>query len=459
MTIDPKNLVGTATLTFADEFSTLSLWNGSSGTWATNFWYGQPNGTALIDNGDQQWYINANYGPTSSVRPWTVSSGVLSLTAAKADPSIKPYINNYEYTSGMINSYYTFSQTYGYYEMSAQLPAGQGFWPAFWLLPTSGAWPPEIDIFEVLGHDTTTIIPAMHSMETGVRVGTGGAIKVTDLSVGFHTYGLNWSADTISWCLDGVEIMRAATPADMHSPMYMIANLSAGSYWAGPVDSTTPLPSSFKIDYIRVYQDLGEPAPPLPPPPPRPGTSPPPQTPPPTSPPPSPPLASPDSQTITGTKAGDTLHGTADNNTINGLGGTDKLYGDADADGINGGAGNDFLYGGLGADTLTGGRGRDNFVLDSALDGSVDRIADFSHTQDTIRLDNGVFTALTSVGLLSSAVFFKGPDAHDASDRIIYDSTTGAVMYDSDGTGAAAPVQIAVLGTGLGVAANDFFVI
>ena len=95
---------------------------------------------------------------------------MLSLTADRADPSIRPYINNYEYTSGLINSYYTFSQTYGYFEMRAQLPKGQGLLSAFWLVPADGSWPPEVDILEVLGRDTTTMYYGMHSMATGTRV-------------------------------------------------------------------------------------------------------------------------------------------------------------------------------------------------------------------------------------------------------------------------------------------------
>ena len=68
MAIDPKNLVGTATLTFDDEFNSFSSWNGSSGTWATSPWYAPANGTTMPDNGDQEWYINANYAPTASVK-------------------------------------------------------------------------------------------------------------------------------------------------------------------------------------------------------------------------------------------------------------------------------------------------------------------------------------------------------------------------------------------------------
>jgi beta-glucanase (GH16 family) len=265
--IDPENLAGTAKLTFADEFDTLSLWNGSSGTWATNMPWGAENGSTLDNNGDKEWFINSNYAPTASVRPWTVSSGVLSLTTDRADPSIRPYINNYEYTSGLINSYYTFSQQYGYFEIRAQLPEGQGFLPAFWLVPTDGRWPPEVDIFEVLGHDPTTIYYGLHSMATGVRVPIwDGPKKVADLSVGFHTIGFSWSAETVTFYVDGQQIFTAPTPADFHTPMYMIANLMVGSGWTGPVDSTTPFPSSFQIDYIRVYEDLGAPPPPPPPP-------------------------------------------------------------------------------------------------------------------------------------------------------------------------------------------------
>jgi len=152
VTIDPKNLSATATLTFSDEFNTLSLWNGTSGTWNTNYWWGQPNGSTLPGNGEQEWYINNLYAPTSSVKPWTVSNGVMTLTAAPASTSIQPYINNYQYTSGMIQTYESFTQQYGYFEIRAQLPAGQGVWPAFWLLPANGTWPPEIDALHDHAH-------------------------------------------------------------------------------------------------------------------------------------------------------------------------------------------------------------------------------------------------------------------------------------------------------------------
>ena len=103
--------------------------------------------------------------------------------------------------------------------------------------------------------------------------------------------------------------------------------------------------------------------------------------------------------------------------------------------------------------------GYDTFVFDSALNSGVDRITDFSQVGDTIRLENAVFTALNTAGTLSSSAFYAGTAAHDATDRIIYNAATGALSYDTDGSGAAAPIQFALLGTGLHLTASDFIVI
>jgi serralysin len=171
-------------------------------------------------------------------------------------------------------------------------------------------------------------------------------------------------------------------------------------------------------------------------------------------PPPPPPTGT---QSLTGTSASETLVGTSGNDTISGLGGSDTLSGNAGADIIDGGTGNDYINGGLGADVLTGGSGYDAFVFDVAASSGIDRIMDFSHFSDTIRVENAVFTALP-VGQLLSGSFYSGAAAHDATDRIIYNPATGALTYDPDGTGAAAAVQFAQLGSGLYVTSTDFYV-
>jgi Ca2+-binding RTX toxin-like protein len=139
---------------------------------------------------------------------------------------------------------------------------------------------------------------------------------------------------------------------------------------------------------------------------------------------------------------------------INGTGNTldNILTGNTGANTLNGGEGNDFLYGGLGNDTLTGGAGVDHFVFNTALNASSnkDTITDFVSGTDKIDLENAVMSALgLTTGSLTMAQFFSSSTAvrgNDATDRIIYNTTSGALYYDADGSGNGAAVQIALIG-------------
>ncbi|TIS94064.1 MAG: calcium-binding protein, partial [Mesorhizobium sp.] len=109
-------------------------------------------------------------------------------------------------------------------------------------------------------------------------------------------------------------------------------------------------------------------------------------------------------------------------------------------------------------DKLSGFGGNDIFVFNSALgDGNVDRITDFNKSQDKIHLDNAIFAGLNA-GALTAAAFFAGTAAHDSSDHIIYNNSTGALSFDSDGIGGAAQTQFATLSPGLSLTAGAFFV-
>ncbi|WP_290896315.1 calcium-binding protein [Hoeflea sp.] len=154
------------------------------------------------------------------------------------------------------------------------------------------------------------------------------------------------------------------------------------------------------------------------------------------------------------------LRGDAGANTIWGADGNDVIYGRDGNDSLFGGNGNDTLVGGTGNDTLNGGAGNDIFVFNTSLNaaGNVDTVTDFTVGVDSIALENAVFTALTTPGVLAASEFQVGASANDASDRIIYNSGTGALFYDSDGNGAAAAIQFATLSAGLALTAGDFMV-
>jgi Ca2+-binding RTX toxin-like protein len=137
------------------------------------------------------------------------------------------------------------------------------------------------------------------------------------------------------------------------------------------------------------------------------------------------------------------------------------LTGNASGNVVIGNAGNNVINGGDGDDALTGLGGQDSFLFDTALSEAfnIDEITDFNVTDDTIRLDDDIFTSgLVAGNSVAGSQFVIGAAALDAGDRIIYNSATGAVYYDSDGTGAAAQIQFAQLSSGLALTNFDFLV-
>ena len=140
---------------------------------------------------------------------------------------------------------------------------------------------------------------------------------------------------------------------------------------------------------------------------------------------------------------------------------TINLTGNNLANTIIGNAGSNAINGGLGNDVLSGGAGNDVFTFSTTLNGSTnsDTVTDFNVAQDTIRIDNAVFTALTTTGTLAATAFRTGAGAGDANDRIIYNDTSGALLYDADGTGPTAAIQFAKVTVGLVLTNADFVVV
>jgi Ca2+-binding RTX toxin-like protein len=167
---------------------------------------------------------------------------------------------------------------------------------------------------------------------------------------------------------------------------------------------------------------------------------------------------------LSGTSGNDAINGYVGNDTIRGSAGNDFLSGWTGDDRLLGGVGNDTLVGGLGNDTLTGGRGADRFIFNSPTEG-VDRITNFVVGQDKIGISLFSFFnsyplgGTTPVTTLTAAQFHIGAAAADASDRIIYNSDTGGLFFDRDGTGAIAPAQFAALSPGLALTNTDILVL
>jgi Ca2+-binding RTX toxin-like protein len=161
----------------------------------------------------------------------------------------------------------------------------------------------------------------------------------------------------------------------------------------------------------------------------------------------------------------DRLNGSSSADTINGYSGSDIIKGGGGADKINGGTGADKLYGGTGKDTLIGGSSADKFIFDATPAAShADVITDFSRAQlDKIQLDNADFaigTSLTSGEFRAATNISANGGATKADHRILYDTDSGKLYYDADGSGTAHdPVLVATLSNKAALVVSDFQVI
>ncbi|NBZ88164.1 calcium-binding protein [Stagnihabitans tardus] len=149
-------------------------------------------------------------------------------------------------------------------------------------------------------------------------------------------------------------------------------------------------------------------------------------------------------------------------NVLTGNGADNVLSGLAGRDTLTGGVGSDRLKGGAGSDLLNGGTGPDSFVFDT-LETSAqrDRITDFMHGIDMIVLDRSVFTAFAAdpAGALAPLAFVAGTHTQTPDQHLIYNATTGVLLYDADGKGGAAAVHVALLTTKPLLDAGDIWLI
>jgi Ca2+-binding RTX toxin-like protein len=161
-------------------------------------------------------------------------------------------------------------------------------------------------------------------------------------------------------------------------------------------------------------------------------------------------------------KYGLSISGNAGSNTLIATAFGDTLAGGAGNDVLRGRAGDDRLEGGLGKDKLIGGAGLDSFVFNTALSSKYNRdtIVDFNAADDTLVLENAIFTRLLSTGVLSADNFRASASgaAGDFNDYILYNTATGVLFYDPDGNGKGAAIAFAILPNLPGITAADFMI-
>jgi beta-glucanase (GH16 family) len=224
-------------LTFDAGFTGSKL---NSSVWGTCYPWQSPSGCTNFGNAEYEWYVPAQdqvYGGALHLVPErTPTQGLASDGKPK----------EYQYRSGMVTTYPSYSFTYGYVQVVARIPYGSGLWPALWMLPANLQWPPEIDIIEHYG-DSPVSWQHLHSPTYPTQM----AFDFTpNLSGGWHTFGLYWSPQAVIWFIDGQRVFD-----DVHAiprqPMYLLADLAVYQQVQSGWDASS---DSLAIQSVSVWQ-------------------------------------------------------------------------------------------------------------------------------------------------------------------------------------------------------------
>jgi len=204
-------------------------------------------------NNELQYYREEN--------AW-VEDGILTIEARKES------FDNRQYTSSRMKTQGKQSFQYGRIDIRALLPAGQGVWPALWMLGndiTSVGWPKcgEIDIMEMIGGNgrENTVHGTLHWDLNG-HVQAGGSYTLSSGTFGdeYHVFTIIWDEDTITWFVNDIQFYQIdITPDHMtefHQEFFFIFNVAVGGNWPGNPDETTVFPQQMRVDYVRVFQQI-----------------------------------------------------------------------------------------------------------------------------------------------------------------------------------------------------------
>ena len=239
--------------------------------------------------GDLVWHDEFD-GPSLNLKDWNyeyhepgwVNNELQKYVDSKENIYIKdgclviqPIKSKNKYTSGRVNTQGKRNFKYGRFEARLKVPKGQGFLPAFWMMPANeglyGQWPKcgEIDIMEVLGNKTDTQYSSLHFGEPHTMRQKSVLSSGKDFADDFHVYACEWEPGEMRFYVDGKLFFtendwftkrpgfaEITYPAPYDQPFYIILNVAVGGNWPGNPDASTKFDARAQmlVDYVRVYQ-------------------------------------------------------------------------------------------------------------------------------------------------------------------------------------------------------------
>lgn len=247
--------------------------NSSGWTLSWSDEFNGPDGSApdsskwTYDVGGKGWGNHELECYTNRLQNAQIKGGNLVITAVKENFTCPDGVSS-KYTSARLKTQGLFTQAYGRFEARIKIPAGQGMWPAFWMLGnniTSVGWPRcgEIDIMENIGKEPGTVHGSLHG--PSLPGPTSDASAPFSFPAGqkfaddFHLYAAEWEPGVARFYVDTnlyATFTQAQWPAGawvFDHPFFLLLNVAAGGDWPGSPDSSTVFPQQMLVDYVRVY--------------------------------------------------------------------------------------------------------------------------------------------------------------------------------------------------------------
>jgi len=222
------------------------------------------------DTGGKGWGNTELECYTNRLQNAQINRGNLVITAQQENaPFVCSDGSTNSYTSARLKTQGLFSQAYGRFEARIKVSAGQGMWPAFWMLGkdiTTAGWPTcgEIDIMENIGKEPGTVHGSLHGPSTTTR--TSDATSIFTLPAGqafaddFHLFAVEWERGVVRFYVDSnlyATFTESRWPAGgtwvFDHSFFIILNVAVGGNWPGSPDSSTVFPRHLLVDYVRVY--------------------------------------------------------------------------------------------------------------------------------------------------------------------------------------------------------------
>jgi beta-glucanase (GH16 family) len=151
---------------------------------------------------------------------------------------------------------------YGYYESRFKVPPGAGWHTSFWMMKHDGKGgtgtnvsAQELDVCENDSVNLTNYGVNIHKWNPPPHKGMGHKnVATPDLSADFHTFGCEFTPETVRYYFEGKLVQTVAVMNFAHGDQHIWLTTIASHLGKTKAVDDTKLPAAAEYDYVRFYQ-------------------------------------------------------------------------------------------------------------------------------------------------------------------------------------------------------------